>query len=62
MANIKKYYITIDLGTTNIKVAIYNSQLEEVIIKSSKIIYSNRDNFREFNADSYLANHKIPVA
>jgi len=37
--------ITIDLGTTNIKAGIYNSELREICIRSFKVEYISENNF-----------------
>ena len=43
-----EYIITIDLGTTNIKVGIYNSRMQEIYTSSFGVTYINKNNFVEF--------------
>ena len=45
--------ITIDLGTTNIKAGIYNSELREICIRSFKVEYISENNFVEFDTEGY---------
>ena len=45
--------ITIDLGTTNIKAGIYNSELKEICIRSFKVEYISENNFVEFDTEGY---------
>jgi len=47
-------FIAIDLGTTNIKVALYDDSLHEIAIKSENVVYEKSDNIIEFNADHYF--------
>jgi len=46
-------FITVDLGTTNVKVAIYDKDLNIVNITSSNIEYRRKDEIVEFDADEY---------
>ncbi len=49
----EKYIISLDLGTTNVKVALYNSKLEEINVTSLKVTYSNKGDFVEFDPENY---------
>jgi xylulokinase len=49
----EKYIISLDLGTTNVKVVLYNSKLEEINIHSLKVKYSTKGDFVEFDPESY---------
>ncbi|KPJ89087.1 MAG: hypothetical protein AMS17_03245 [Spirochaetes bacterium DG_61] len=51
----EKYIITIDLGTTNIKVGLYNSQLQELYMSSLTVQYVTKDNYVEFDPEEYWA-------
>ena len=53
--------ISIDLGTTNIKVAAYGDKLEELAIESENVNYLRNDNFVEFNAQEYFNNVKTTI-
>lgn len=48
-----KYFLTIDLGTTNIKVGLFNNELKEVSITSLKVDYLDSNKFAEFSAEYY---------
>lgn len=47
-------FISIDLGTTNIKVAAYGDRLDELSIESENVNYINKNNFVEFDAPEYF--------
>lgn len=47
-------YIGIDLGSTNIKAALYDTSLHRVAICSRKVEYIREDKRVEFNADGYF--------
>lgn len=47
------HIITIDLGTTNIKVGIYDSELKELCIRSLKVEYISENNSVEFDTEGY---------
>jgi sugar (pentulose or hexulose) kinase len=49
----EKHIISLDLGTTNVKVALYNSKLEEIDVHSRKVKYSVKGDFVEFDPESY---------
>lgn len=49
-------YISIDLGTTNIKVAVYDRSLKIQAIESETVKYIKYDNKVEFDADKYFDN------
>lgn len=46
-------FIVIDLGTTNVKVAVYDINLNCLNIKSTKVEYQRQDEFVEFDAEAY---------
>ena len=46
-------YLSIDLGTTNIKVAAYDEKLNELGIVSEPVQYIRENNFVEFDAEDY---------
>ncbi len=46
--------LTIDLGTTNIKVGCYNSRLNQLSMQSAAVNYSRNDDFVEFDPDEYF--------
>ena len=48
------YYIGVDLGSTNIKVALYNQQMQLVDRQSYPVNYIRENGFVEFDADSYF--------
>lgn len=54
-------FISIDLGTTNIKVAAYGDQLEELSIESENVNYINKGNFVEFDAPEYFNSVKRSI-
>jgi len=54
-------YISIDLGTTNIKVAIYNEKMAELGIESINVEYIKENNIVEFNAEEYFDNVKTAI-
>lgn len=47
--------ISIDLGTTNIKTAIYDRKLQMLHILSEPVIYKRKENFVEFDAEQYFS-------
>lgn len=47
-------YIAIDLGTTNIKVAVYDQSLHMLCEKSKNVTYIRQGNMVEFNAGDYF--------
>lgn len=49
-------YIAIDLGTTNIKVACYDTNIKELSIESIKVQYINNNGKIEFDPDIYFEN------
>ncbi len=48
-----KYFLTIDLGTTNVKIGLFNLELDEVAITSLKVDYLSSNEFMEFSAEYY---------
>ncbi len=48
-------FISIDLGTTNIKVAIFDDQLQNLGLESENVSYLRNNDFIEFNAEAYYA-------
>ena len=49
----ERYIISLDLGTTNVKVALYNSKLEEINVNSLKVKYTGKGDFVEFDPEGY---------
>lgn len=49
-------YIAIDLGTTNIKVCCYSTDLLPLSLKRVKVKYDGKGGIVEFNADDYFNN------
>ncbi len=49
----KKYIITIDLGTTKVKFGLYNSRLEEICEHSIKYRLDTNSEFIEFDVEEY---------
>jgi len=49
----KKYIITIDLGTTNIKTAVFDSDLHEVCVCSDPVEYLSSKGMVEFDPELY---------
>lgn len=47
-------FIAIDLGTTNIKVAVFDDALKTLGIVSENVSYKRHNDFVEFNADDYF--------
>jgi xylulokinase len=47
-------FITIDLGTTNIKVTAFSDELNEIGHESDKVIYQSRGNQVEFDPELYF--------
>lgn len=47
------YYIGVDLGSTNIKVAIYTGEMQLIDRKSYPVKYIRENGFVEFDADGY---------
>ncbi|NLC45266.1 MAG: hypothetical protein GX783_13410, partial [Clostridiales bacterium] len=47
-------YIAIDLGTTNIKVCCYNTDISPLSLKRVKVKYIGTGGIVEFNADDYF--------
>ena len=52
------YYIGVDLGSTNIKVAIYSKAMKLVDRQSYPVDYIRENGFVEFDADLYCNNIK----
>ena len=50
------YYIGVDLGSTNIKVAIYSKQMKLIDRQSYPVDYIRENGFVEFDADLYCNN------
>ncbi|MBE6981685.1 MAG: hypothetical protein E7437_05115 [Ruminococcaceae bacterium] len=50
------YYIGVDLGSTNIKVAIYTQEMKLVDRQSYPVEYIRKNGFVEFDADLYCGN------
>ena len=50
------HYIGVDLGTTNIKAAIYTEKMELIDRRSFPVEYIRENNLVEFDADLYVAN------
>lgn len=48
-------FISIDLGTTNIKVAVYDQSLQLIQILSSPVEYAREKDFVEFDPEQYFA-------
>lgn len=48
-------FIAVDLGSTNIKVAVYNTKLECIARSSKPVAYDRVDGFVEFDACRYVA-------
>ena len=48
------YYIGVDLGSTNIKVAIYTKKMELVDRQSNPVNYIRENGFVEFDAEQYV--------
>ena len=48
------YYIGVDLGSTNIKVAIYTEKMELVDRQSNPVNYIRENGFVEFDAEQYV--------
>ena len=49
----ENYIITLDLGTTNVKIGLYSSELKEISMLSLKVQYLNSENYVEFNPEHY---------
>lgn len=47
--------ITIDLGTTNIKVTAFNSELTELVSSSAPVHYDKKGDFVEFDCEQYFS-------
>lgn len=47
------YFISIDLGTTNIKISCYDSSLKVLATKSENVVYERNGDFVEFDAEAY---------
>ena len=47
-------YLAVDLGTTNIKVILYNDALEPIAQQSAKVGYLKQDNRVEFDVEDYF--------
>lgn len=47
------YFVSIDLGTTNVKVCCYDQQLQELSCVSENVSYDRHGDFVEFDAESY---------
>ena len=48
-------FISIDLGTTNIKVAVYDHGLKELALESKAVVYFRDGNMIEFNPADYFS-------
>lgn len=48
-------FVTVDLGTTNIKVAAFSDHLEQIAGESEKVIYQQHGNRVEFDPENYFA-------
>lgn len=48
------YYIGVDLGSTNIKVAIYTKEMELIDRQSNPVNYIRENGFVEFDAEKYV--------
>ena len=48
-------FVTVDLGTTNIKVAALSDHLEQIAGESEKVIYRQQGNRVEFDPENYFA-------
>ena len=48
------YYIGVDLGSTNIKVALYTQDMKLVNRQSYPVDYIRKNGFVEFDADKYF--------
>jgi sugar (pentulose or hexulose) kinase len=56
-------FITIDLGTTNIKVTAFTDQFSEIGSESSKVIYQQeQDHWVEFDAEAYFDHLQDAIA
>ncbi len=57
-----KYILTIDLGTTNIKVCLFDANLHDVAVSSLDVGYSTENGFVEFDPERYWELCKKGVA
>lgn len=48
------FFIAVDLGTTNIKGAIYNKKMELLAMAGKKVVYQRQNEFVEFDAVIYF--------
>lgn len=48
------FFIAVDLGTTNIKVVLYDSHLTNLNVKSTKVDYQRQGEMVEFDAEEYF--------
>ncbi|HHT47737.1 MAG TPA: hypothetical protein GXZ98_00370 [Firmicutes bacterium] len=48
-------FISIDLGTTNIKVAIFDDQLRSLVLSSHEVKYDRRGDLVEFDVENYVS-------
>ena len=55
-------FISIDLGTTNIKVAAYDSSLKELAIESEPVEYFRDGDMIEFNPAEYFTKIKGAIS
>ena len=55
-------FITIDLGTTNIKVALFSDALQELDSSSQKVHYHSQGALIEFDAEQYFADIVSSIA
>ena len=54
------YYIGVDLGSTNIKVALYTQEMKLVDRQSYPVDYIRENGFVEFDADKYFESLTFP--
>ena len=47
-------YIGVDLGSTNLKVALYDENLTYIAQKSASVAYIRQGEFIEFDAETYF--------
>ena len=45
-------FITVDLGTTNIKVTAFTDDLREAVSTSVKVVYASQGNWIEFDPEA----------
>lgn len=49
------FFIAIDLGTTNVKIALYDEELRLLALEKKKVLYQRKGDFVEFDAALYFA-------